>query len=229
MNDKKEPVLEYTLKQALLSIIGGDKMHSINPKDKTERENYKILTGSIIPRPIAFVTTLTADGMVNGAPFSYFNIVSSNPPLLSLAIQRKAGGKKDTVRNILQQKEFVIQVVGMDNVNQVNKTAASLPADESEVSLAKMNLVNSEQIKVPGVKEAKVRFECVLEKHIPLGEADNTSTDLIIGKVLRYHLDETVYDKEKDYIHMEALDAVSRLAGNNYAKQGDVFTLQRPK
>lgn len=87
-------------------------MLSFHPENQTERENYKLLIGSIIPRPIAFVSTVSNEGTVNGAPFSYFNIVSSNPPLISLAIQRNKNGElKDTARNILTKKEFVVHIV----------------------------------------------------------------------------------------------------------------------
>src|SRR5690625_289867 len=109
-------------------------MISINPNEKTERENYKILTGSVIPRPIAFITTLSEDGVVNAAPFSYFNIVSSNPPLLSVSVQRSKGEMKDTSRNIMRQKEFVIHIVDEDIVHNMNKTAASLARSEEHTS-----------------------------------------------------------------------------------------------
>src|SRR5690625_5868527 len=86
-------------------------MLSFEPHEQTERENYKLLTGSIIPRPIAFVTSMASDGTVNGAPFSYFNIVSSNPPMVSISIQRKDGVRKDTARNIAEKGTFVVHIV----------------------------------------------------------------------------------------------------------------------
>src|SRR5690625_7407996 len=97
-------------------------MISINPNEKTERENYKILTGSVIPRPIAFITTLSEDGVLNAAPFSYFNIVSSNPPLLSISVERSEGKMKDTTRNIMYRKEYVIHIVDKNIVHNMNKT-----------------------------------------------------------------------------------------------------------
>ncbi|MFL6556727.1 MAG: flavin reductase family protein, partial [Bacillus sp. (in: firmicutes)] len=111
-------------------------MLSIDPALMSERENYKFLIGSIIPRPIAFVTTISKDGVLNGAPFSYFNIVSSNPPMISLSIHRSAGSQTDTARNILDSKQFVVHIVDEHNVEKINKTAASLPSDQSEVKLA---------------------------------------------------------------------------------------------
>jgi|SRR5690625_1141872 len=202
---------------------------SIDPMDNTERENYKLLTGSIIPRPIAFVTSVADDGTINGAPFSYFNIVSSNPPLISISIQRQNGQQKDTARNIIAGKEFVVHIVDEQNVEKINETAASLPADQSEISLANLTLVDSEKVNIPGVKEAKVRFECSLEHSVELGGTDGQpGADLIIGKVMQYHMDEEIIFGDKK-IDPDMLKAVSRLAGINYAKIGDVFPIERPK
>src|SRR5690625_1078403 len=105
-------------------------MIHIDPAKISERDNYKLLIGSIIPRPVAFVTSMSADGILNGAPFSYFNVVSSNPPLISVSVQRKDGVQKDTARNILVREEFVVHLVDEENVSQINETAASLSKDE---------------------------------------------------------------------------------------------------
>lgn len=197
-------------------------MLSIDPNEQTERENYKLLVGSVIPRPIAFVTSMSADGIVNAAPFSYFNIVASDPPLLSVSVQSRAGALKDTARNAIETGEFVIHVVDESNVEEVNKTAASLPPEESEISLTTLTLIDSEAVKVPSVKEAKVRFECRLEQVVELG-----GTRLLIGRVVRFVIDESIYDNGR--IDPEALKPVSRLAGLNYAKLGDIFPLKRPE
>lgn len=202
-------------------------MRKIDPKQLSERENYKFLIGSIIPRPIAFVTSLSEEGVVNAAPFSFFNIVSSNPPMISVSIQRKKGEQKDTARNIRTQEQFVVHIVDTENVEQVNDTAASLPPNESEIAVAGLSLVKSEKIDVPGVKEAKVRLECVLEKALELGGDDNhPGCDLIIGKVVYYHIEESLYENGR--IDSEGLAAISRLAGNDYAKIGEQFTIERP-
>ncbi|HLR69810.1 MAG TPA: flavin reductase family protein [Pseudogracilibacillus sp.] len=203
-------------------------MISINPEDQKERDNYKLLIGSIIPRPIAFVTSETKDGTVNGAPFSYFNIVTANPPMISISVQRKNGIHKDTARNIIEKQEFVVHIVDEDNVEKINETAANLSPNESEIKRAQLNTVPSEVVQTPGVKEAKVRYECQLEKVVELGgEDDEVGTDLIIGKIVRVHLDESVYDDGK--IVYRELNAVSRLAGNDYAKIGDIFSIERPQ
>lgn len=201
-------------------------MISIDPKHNSERDNYKLLIGTIIPRPIAFVTTQFEDGIVNGAPFSYFNIVSSNPPMVSLAIQRPDGRVKDTARNIYDNQQFVVHIVDDENVEKINETAASLPASESEIELANLTLVPSEIVSVPGVKEAKVRMECKLIQAVPLG-GEEPGSDLFIGEVVRFHVDEAIYEDGR--INPRGLNAVSRLAGANYAKIGEIFSIRRPK
>lgn len=202
-------------------------MLSIDPATLSERENYKFLIGSIIPRPIAFVTSLSEDGVLNGAPFSYFNIVSSNPPLISLSIQRSGGRQKDTARNIINKKEFVIHIVDEDNVQKINETAASLPPDQSEIELAELTPVESVKTSVPGVKEAKVRMECVLEHSLEIGGVNSPGCDLIIGRVVQFHIEDDIYENGR--IDQRGLAAVSRLAGASYAKIGETFEIERPK
>lgn len=202
-------------------------MIAIDPTSNTERDNYKLLIGTIIPRPIAFVTSLSNDGILNGAPFSYFNIVSSNPPMISLAIQRSNGKQKDTARNIAEKEAFVVHIVDEHNVIAINETAASLPSDQSEIELAQLDAVDSEKIEVPGIKQAKVRMECVLEHAIALGGQEEPGVDFIIGKVVQFHIDEHIYENGR--INPSKLAAVSRLAGHHYAKIGDIFEIERPK
>jgi flavin reductase (DIM6/NTAB) family NADH-FMN oxidoreductase RutF len=193
----------------------------------SERENYKFLIGSIIPRPIAFVTTMSKDGVLNGAPFSYFNIVSSNPPMISLSIQRSNGKMKDTARNILESKEFVIHIVDEQNVEKINQTAASLPSEQSEVEAANLTPVQSMRISVPGVKESKIRMECILEQSLELGGTDTPGCDMVIGRVVQFHIEDGIYDKGR--IDPRGLAAISRLAGQSYAKIGEIFEIERPK
>ncbi|TAA72394.1 flavin reductase family protein [Planococcus salinarum] len=196
-------------------------MLSFDPYQQTDRENYKLLIGSVIPRPIAFVTSKSEQGIVNAAPFSYFNLVSSNPPMLSVSVQRQGGQKKDTARNILSGKEFVVHVVDEENVFEINETSASLPPDQSEIDVTKLTLVDSEEVGVPAVVQSKIRFECVLHQAVDLPGAD-----LLIGRIVRIHVDEAIYKEGR--INADLLKPVSRLAGTNYAKLGEVFSLKRP-
>ncbi|OAB40831.1 flavin reductase family protein [Paenibacillus glacialis] len=203
-------------------------MISIDPSDQSDRDNYKLLIGSIIPRPVAFVTTLSNQGVLNAAPYSYFNIVTTDPPLISISVQRKNGVQKDTARNAVEVGEFVVHISDESYIQQINETAASLPPDQSEVLLAGLTPVASDKIAVPGIAEASIRMECLLEHCIPLGGTkDSPSTDLLIGRVVCFHLDESVY--QDGYIDPEMLKPVSRLAGNSYAKLGEIFTIERPE
>ncbi|QMV41871.1 flavin reductase family protein [Cohnella cholangitidis] len=203
-------------------------MITIDPADQSERDNYKLMIGSIIPRPIAFVTTLSSDGVLNAAPYSYFNIVTANPPMVSISVQRKNGERKDTSRNAIETGEFVVHISDESYVSQINVTAANLPPEESEVSLAGLTPVASEKITVPGVAEARIRMECILEQAIPLGgDGRSPACDLLIGRIVCFHVDDTLYDR--GHIDPGKLAPVSRLAGSSYAKLGDVFAIERPE
>ncbi|WP_430616109.1 hypothetical protein IGI71_000205 [Enterococcus sp. DIV1279b] len=201
-------------------------MHYLDPKDLTQRENYKLLIGSIIPRPVAVVSTQSADGIVNIAPFSFFNIVSSEPVILSLAIQRKEGELKDTARNLLATKEAVVHILDQTNVQEANKTAALLPADQSELTVSGFTTTTSKTIAVPGLKEANVRLETILHQHVPIKKDQQTTADLLLLEVVGYQIAEDVYQDGK--IDPRALQAVSRLAGNSYATIGEIFDIKRP-
>jgi len=166
-------------------------------------------------------------GIVNGAPFSYFNVVSSNPPMLSVSIQRKKGEQKDTTKNIIAQQEFVIHIVDEDNVEKINETAANLSYGTSEITHANLELVASDVIKTPGITEAKIRYECELVHTLQMENEGDVTVDFFIGRIVRFHVAEEVYEAGK--INYDALKAVSRLAGNDYATIGDVLTIERPK
>ncbi|MGF1930108.1 flavin reductase family protein [Enterococcus casseliflavus] len=201
-------------------------MHYLDPKDLTQRENYKLLIGSIIPRPVAVVSTQSTDGIVNIAPFSFFNIVSSEPVILSLAIQRKEGELKDTARNLLATKEAVVHILDQTNVQEANKTAALLPADQSELTVSGFTTTASKTIAVPGLNEASVRLETILHQHIPIKKDQQITADLLLLEVVGYQVAEDVYQDGK--IDPRALQAVSRLAGNSYATIGEIFDIKRP-
>ena len=178
----------------------------------SKRQNYKLLSGSIIPRPIAFVTSQDKNGKLNAAPFSFFNVVNSAPPMIMISTGRSKGKRKDTSLNIEETENFVVHITDETNVEQINRT--------------ELTLVDSELISVPGIEQAKIRMECKLERIIPLGDAEEGS-DLIIGEVLMFHINEDVYFEDSK-INAQALEAVCRLAGNDYASIGDTFTIVRP-
>ncbi|ASB91146.1 flavin reductase family protein [Bacillus sonorensis] len=205
-------------------------MFTLLPKHLSSKETYKLLSGAVVPRPIAFVTTVsTVNGAVNAAPFSFFNVVSSDPPLLSISVGRRNGVMKDTARNAAEMKEFVVHIVDEDLVGDMNKTAASLPAHESELDLTGLHTIQSDHISVPAIREARIRFECRLERHLTFDhDGGETVNDLLIGRVVCIHLADEVYDPEKGYIRTEALRPIARLAGNNYASLGETLSVERP-
>ncbi len=126
-------------------------MLNFTPNELSERENYKFLIGSIIPRPIALISTLNTDDTINIAPFSYFNIVSSIPPILGVSIQRTSGEMKDTAKNIVRTKEAVIHIVDNDNVYDTNQTAATLSYGDSEFERTEFHLTHSKTITTPAI------------------------------------------------------------------------------
>ncbi|GMA60114.1 flavin reductase family protein [Alicyclobacillus fastidiosus] len=201
-------------------------MLALNPDEMSPRDNYKFLIGSIIPRPVAFVTTKAEDGTLNAAPFSYFNIVSATPPMISVSVQRQNGVQKDTARNASFSKQFVVHICDEENVEKVNATAASLRPNESEIERVGLTPVVSTVVDVPGVREAKIRMECVLEHALALG-GSTPSCDLLIGRIVQYHVEESLYEGGR--VNPHGLNPVARLAGNDYVTLGNIFTIARPK
>ncbi|HBU81826.1 MAG TPA: flavin reductase family protein [Paenibacillus sp.] len=206
-------------------------MFTLDPRELTGRENYKLMSGSVVPRPIAFVTTLSQDGsVINAAPFSFFNVVSSDPPLLSISIARKEGIMKDTARNVLAMQELVVHICDEAIALDMNETAAMLEPHESELERTNLTTVPSNVVSVPGIQEALVRMECTLYQHIPISNDEGKPvSDLLLVRIVQYHFSENVYDPATKYILMDQLKPISRLAGNDYAKLGERFTVVRPE
>lgn len=203
-------------------------MFSFSKNDLTTKEKNKILIGTVVPRPIALVSTESEEGVVNIAPFSYFNIVTYKPAILSIAVQRTNGKQKDTARNITAGKEAVVHVVDISNVELANITAANISPEDSELNYADFTPVKSVSVRPPGLKEAKARFETSLYDTKLIYDGDEPTADVLFLKIEHFHLDESVYDEEKGYIDVAELGAVSRLAGNDYAEIGRMFTIDRP-
>lgn len=201
-------------------------MPTFNANEISAKDNYKLLIGSIIPRPIAFVTTMNQDQSINAAPFSFFNIVNNEPPMIAIAVQRSNGKRKDTAINIDNNGDFVVHITDKNNVADINETAAPIQYSDSELKRTTFTPISSTNIKTPGIKEASVRLECRLDQIVVLGSEEN-GADLIIGEVVTYHIEDDVY-KEGFKINAAHLNAVSRLAGNDYATIGDIYTINRP-
>jgi flavin reductase (DIM6/NTAB) family NADH-FMN oxidoreductase RutF len=195
-----------------------------DPKELTEKDVYKLLIGSVVPRPIAWVSTISTEGVVNLAPFSFFNVASRNPPMLCISIGpgvgEREGTEKDTLVNIRNQKEFVINVVPSSLGNEMQKTSENLPSDVDEFEAAGLTTLDSTIVKPKRVKEAPIQMECQLEQVIQLG-----SDHLVIGRMVRYHINDDYYLGNYK-VDLEKLQPLGRLAGN-YSESTEFFSLPR--
>lgn len=197
----------------------------LDPKQVNDKDIYKLLIGLVVPRPIAFVTTMTDAGIVNAAPFSFFNVVCTNPPMLAVSVARKPdGSSKDTSANIQYNRQFVVHVAEERMISQVNHASCPYPPDISEVEKAGLRTLPSHKIKVPRIRECRVAMECILHKLVELGNGPDT--DLIIGEVVQFHVDDKLLQDGK--IKIAELNPVARLAGSDYSKLGEMFSLERP-
>ncbi|HEC2148539.1 TPA: flavin reductase family protein [Staphylococcus delphini] len=205
-------------------------MYAFYASELSKQQMYKFLIGSVVPRPIALITSQSEEGLLNIAPFSFFNIVASEPALLSVAVNRKEGEMKDTARNILTTKEAVVHVVTEDNVVNANQTAALLPPDESELDHTTFTTTDSEMVSVPSLNESSIRFEVKLYQHVEIKNDRNENTsDLLLLEIQKMVIDEAIYHLENGHIDVENIKSVSRLAGNDYARLGETFTIERPQ
>lgn len=187
----------------------------------TEKKRGAMLTATIAPRPVAFVTTLNTDGSINAAPFSFFNAVSYKPAMIMISVLKVDGKSKDTAINILREKEFVVHTVTEDNVLLVNETSLRLEYGDSELRLADFTVTESKLIKTPGLKEAKVRFEVKLTDHI-----ETEGSNIFIGEVLLMHLATDVF--VDNYIDYNKFKPVGRLVGDNFIETKDIKVIKRP-
>ncbi len=187
---------------------------------------YKLLTGTIIPRPIAWVATIDSNGIHNLAPFSFFNIVSEDPPHIMFSTVRTGNKNKDTLNNILSNHQFVVNLVTEDIVEQMNATAQSVASDVDEFQLAHVTPIDSVYIKPKRVKESLVHFECEMVHHYFIENHQNGGACIIIGKILTMHIDDSILETN-DKINLELYKPVARLAGSNYSKIGEVFAIKR--
>ncbi|BAN73686.1 MULTISPECIES: flavin reductase family protein [Lacticaseibacillus] len=205
-------------------------MINLSANKLSPREQYKLLSGSIIPRPIAWITTQSTAGVINLAPFSFTTGISNQLPLLSVSILRDGQQPKDTAANLLARHEAVVHMVSIDLTKAMNQTAARLTPDQSELNLIDLPLVASTEIQVPGLQAARIRFETQLYQYVPIRDrAGVIITDLFILEIRQFHFADTVLDLPSLHVNPAALAPVARLAGPTYAELGQTFTLRRPK
>ena len=198
-----------------------------NPDELHQKDVYKLLTGLIIPRPIAWVSTINDEGIPNLAPFSYFNAVGDDPPHVMISISRGGHLSKDTLNNILSNNEFVVNLVTEELADKMNSTAHPLQPHESEFEFADVLAGISSKVQPPLVAESPVSMECVLVHHYNLEQHKNGGSTIIIGRVVQFHVQEGILD-DKFHVNVENYKPISRLAGANYAKLGELFTIKRP-
>lgn len=190
---------------------------------------YHLLTSIIAPRPIAWVSTITADGVPNLAPFSFFNAVAGFPPTLmfSVSYRRREPKEKDTLRNVREVGEFVCHIVDEAMAEAMARTAMDWPADVNEIEKVGLTAVPSIDIRPPRVDEAPVAMECQVTQIIPVEGATNV---MVLGQVLRFHLREELYRPELGLIDTVAMKPITRLGGPvEYSKIGKLFSLPVPK
>jgi flavin reductase (DIM6/NTAB) family NADH-FMN oxidoreductase RutF len=187
----------------------------------TDHNRYKLLISLVIPRPIALVTTLGPTGVVNAAPFSFFNVFSDEPPLCVLGLQSKTdGGLKDTSAHIRDRGAFVVNLVDEALGEQMNQCAVDFPPEVSEIDAAKLHLLPSQKVKIPRIAEAPAALEC---RHFTTLEVSATRR-LAIGEIVQVHVREGLWDPDKMRVDMSRYRPLARLYGNFYASLGAPFT-----
>ncbi len=202
---------------------------SIDPAASSWVETYRKLTEVVTPRPIALVSTLDKDGRVNLAPFSFFTVVSSNPPYLAFSPHRagRTGEKKHTLLNIEEVGEFVIAVVTREIADRTNACAAGLPRGVSEFSHSGLTPMPATIVKAPLVLESPVNLECKLVEVHSYGDEGGAGS-LVVGRVVRLHIDQGVCRGDGS-VDAERLDAVGRMGGDLWVTTRDPFPMERPE
>ncbi|HEV2695046.1 MAG TPA: flavin reductase family protein [Verrucomicrobiae bacterium] len=187
---------------------------------------YQILASLVTPRPIALVTTISEDGKVNAAPFSFFNLMGANPPICAFAPgDRDDGSPKDTPRNIRSTHEFVVNLVDESIAEAMNKCAASLPYGENELVHAGLHSAPSSVVKPPRIVEAPASLECTEWGTLQIG-----GNRMVIGLIKRVHLRDELFDVQKRRINTDKLKTIGRMASPHwYCKTGERFEMVRPK
>ena len=204
-------------------------MEVVDPQVVDALSMYKILIGTIVPRPIAFISTISKGGIVNLAPFSFFNGVASNPPSLMVSIARKPDGTmKDTLRNIKETGQFVVNSSSTWLVDPLVFSAANFGPDESEFDLSGLTKIDSIRVKPPRVKESAVHFECELLHAVEVGDGSAGSSTVVIGKIVLAHIMKEAIN-EKLHIDPEVLQPLGRLGGTTYSTLGQVFSKKVPE
>lgn len=194
----------------------------VDPANLGDRGAYRLLSSAMVPRPIAFVSTVGPKGIYNAAPFSFCAPICAKPPTLCFSVARRDGRKKDTVVNIEYSGDFVVNIVDEELAQPMNVAATDYPPEVSEFVEAKLTPVASDKVKSPRIAEAPINMECKLVQIIEIGESHNS---LIIGEVVQFHIKDEIY--QNGQIDARKLKPLARLSGSLYAYIRDIFELER--
>ena len=202
----------------------------LDPKTIGTAAMYKLMIGCVVPRPIAWVSSVDANGVANLAPFSYFMAITHDPPTIAFsssprALAGGARGKKDTLRNVEATREFVVNVVDDVLAEQMNVTSGDYAPDVDEFVQAGLEVAPSLKVKAPRVAAAPINMECRVVQIIPVG---NLPSNLVIGEIVQLHFREDVYDPATGRLDMHRLRPVGRLAGQLYTHVREIFEMKRP-
>jgi flavin reductase (DIM6/NTAB) family NADH-FMN oxidoreductase RutF len=201
---------------------------NVRPEQLPHNEFYRILISTVAPRPIAWVSTLN-NGHLNLAPFSFFNVVSAKPPMLGFSPSlRQVDAKpapKDTLRNIRETGEFVVNVVTFAVAEAMNLTSGEYDSSVDEFALAKLNTRPSQVVQPPQVAESPVSFECKLNRIIDFGTEPGSSS-LVIGEIVSVHFEHSILKEGR--LDPDALDLIGRMGGTQYSRTTNRFDMKRP-
>jgi flavin reductase (DIM6/NTAB) family NADH-FMN oxidoreductase RutF len=192
----------------------------------TSEQYGKLLRATVVPRPIAWVTTLHEDGRANAAPFSFFNLVCSSPPLLCFGITARGGAQKDTGNNIRRTRQFVVNLVPYAMAERMSATSAEVGPEVDELDANGLTPLSCTHVLPPRIGESPASLECELHTLLEPGEAST----VVIGRILALHLrDDAVMDGERFYVDTPALDLIARMHGRGwYARANSLFEIGRP-
>ncbi|QOZ12519.1 flavin reductase family protein [Bradyrhizobium sp. CCBAU 51765] len=193
----------------------------IDPAELGAERIYRLMTGIVVPRPIAWVTSLSAKGVLNLAPFSAFTFVSQKPPMLAISVGRKGADYKDTAHNILDTEEYVIHIADTPLMNAVHDSSVEHPPEISEVEHLGLETLPCDLVKVRRLAAAPVAMECRFRQCLEFGDAKSR---LIVGEVVMFHLRDGLVNDGK--VETSALDPIARIGGPRYARLGEIVTLK---
>jgi flavin reductase (DIM6/NTAB) family NADH-FMN oxidoreductase RutF len=198
---------------------------SADPASQPAIASYKLMIGSIVPRPIAFVSTISREGVTNLAPFSFFNAVCAEPPVICFSVSNRVPAK-DTITNIRANGEFVVNIVTEAIAERMNVCSGDYRAGVSEFEVSRLTPEPSEIVKPPCVRESPMNMECKVLQIVEVSKRPDGAT-LVIGEVVRFHFDRAIADNFR--IDPAKLHAVGRMGGNEYTRTRDRFEMIRPR